>query len=361
MANVNERISARKLICFLVLLGLSIPSTSPACSAFSFSSENGHVIVGRNYDWDFGHGLVIINQRNVRKTSLVRAPLKPAQWVSKFGSLTFNQVGRELPQGGINEKGLIVEVLWLTSTILPPVENQPTVNEAQWIQFQLDNYSSVKEVIDRLDDARIAKAFASVHYFVCDPSGECATIEGINGKMIAHEGANLPVKVLTNDTYESSIQYANQYTDSKTCQNVQSGNKSLDRFARASCLLRTNNESDASLRAFSILDFISQGDYTKWRLVYDLTANTVEIKTHDAPQTKRFSLGAQYLSCKGPTVIIDLNSQLVGDAHAAFKVYDIGDNRRIVEASLKNGFAHLPASVIDAVTNYPQTTVCTED
>ena len=35
----------------------------------------------------------------------------PASWVSKYGSVTFNQYGRELPTGGMNEAGLVVETI----------------------------------------------------------------------------------------------------------------------------------------------------------------------------------------------------------------------------------------------------------
>ena len=38
-----------------------------------------------------------------------------AQWQSKYASVTFNQYGVELPTGGINEKGLVVEIMGLKS------------------------------------------------------------------------------------------------------------------------------------------------------------------------------------------------------------------------------------------------------
>jgi choloylglycine hydrolase len=32
---------------------------------------------------------------------------KTISWISKYGSITFNQYGREFPTGGMNEKGLV--------------------------------------------------------------------------------------------------------------------------------------------------------------------------------------------------------------------------------------------------------------
>jgi choloylglycine hydrolase len=34
---------------------------------------------------------------------------KPLTWVATYGSVSFNQNGRELPCGGINEAGLVIE------------------------------------------------------------------------------------------------------------------------------------------------------------------------------------------------------------------------------------------------------------
>ena len=38
-------------------------------------------------------------------------PEKPIEWISKYGSISFNQFGAEFPYGGINEEGLVVEIM----------------------------------------------------------------------------------------------------------------------------------------------------------------------------------------------------------------------------------------------------------
>ena len=38
---------------------------------------------------------------------------QPARWTSKFGSVTFNQYGKDNPMGGVNERGLVIEVMEL--------------------------------------------------------------------------------------------------------------------------------------------------------------------------------------------------------------------------------------------------------
>ena len=126
---------------------LSQVSITHACTTFQMSSFEKK-IMGKSYDWHLTHGMVIVNKRNIAKTALTFNPLEtPASWVSKYGTVTFNQYGREFPLGGINEKGLAVEIMWLDETQYPEKDSRKSLNELQWIQYQLDNYSKVIEVV----------------------------------------------------------------------------------------------------------------------------------------------------------------------------------------------------------------------
>jgi penicillin V acylase-like amidase (Ntn superfamily) len=84
---------------------------------------------------------------------------KAAEWVSRYGSVTFNQYGREMPNGGINEAGLVVETL-----MLPRARNPaPTTGRAvivAWVQYQLDNSGTVAEVIASDANVRISSGHA---------------------------------------------------------------------------------------------------------------------------------------------------------------------------------------------------------
>src|SRR4051812_31849081 len=117
----------------------------PLCTAFLLTTANGP-LVGKCYDWHMGQGMVLVNKRGLAKRALPLAPGdRPAEWVSRHASVTFNQYGRELPNAGMNDAGLVVEILWLDSSAFPPPDARPTVNELQWIQYQLDNHATVAE------------------------------------------------------------------------------------------------------------------------------------------------------------------------------------------------------------------------
>src|ERR1044072_6055046 len=106
----------KKIIAFALLL-ISGVQAFP-CSTFLLN-QNGHYVFGRNYDWYTGHGMVMVNAHNISKTSFLAGNDKSISWVSVYGSITFNQFGKEFPHGGMNEKGLVVELMWLNETRYP--------------------------------------------------------------------------------------------------------------------------------------------------------------------------------------------------------------------------------------------------
>ena len=89
------------IICVVLVL-VSFPISPLGCTTFCLVGK-GEVLFGRNYDWIIGDGLVMINKRGVVKTATVVESNNVAKWVSKYGSVTFNQYGRENPAGGMNE------------------------------------------------------------------------------------------------------------------------------------------------------------------------------------------------------------------------------------------------------------------
>jgi len=102
-----------KLSIFLLIV-LQAQAVFP-CSTFMLKGEDCH-IYGHNLDSGSPvPGLVVINKRNIMKESRTWRELTTGkkdesisfQWTSKFGSVTFNPFGREFPDGGMNEAGLI--------------------------------------------------------------------------------------------------------------------------------------------------------------------------------------------------------------------------------------------------------------
>ena len=83
----------------------------------------------------------------------------------------FNQYGKEFPTGGMNETGLVVELMWADGSKYPKPDSRPALGVLQWIQFLLDNYNSVEEVISSDSRIRISPDNPPLHYLVADASG----------------------------------------------------------------------------------------------------------------------------------------------------------------------------------------------
>jgi choloylglycine hydrolase len=64
----------------------------------------GQVLLAKNLAFPIGEGIILINKRGVLKTAYI-SQYKKLSWRSKYGSITFNQFGKEFPLGEMNEAG----------------------------------------------------------------------------------------------------------------------------------------------------------------------------------------------------------------------------------------------------------------
>lgn len=344
----------KKTAALLLILLYSAPTW--ACSTFLLS-KNGHHVFGRNYDWVSGNGMVMVNARGVRKTSFGPPGQKSISWVSGCGSITFNQFGKEFPHGGMNEKGLVVELMWLAGTAYPEADDRAALNELQWIQYQLDNCSSVEEVIATDRQVRISRAGAAapLHYLVADAQGNAATIEFVSGRMVVHRGADLAQPVLTNTVYADALR---QYRAGRQAGTAQSGDNSVDRFATACRMVQQYRQAEGGRppveEAFHILDAVAQGDYTRWRIVYDITARRVHFTTLDRRQRKQVSFADFDFSCSQPPLAFHLDRSEGGGVARYFTPLLAGQNRSLIERSAREsrGQLSIPPAVIDGAAAY---------
>jgi len=302
----------QKLILLLAALLqiLNLHSTAIACTSFLVSDDK-RPIMGKSYDWDLGHGMIVVNQRGREKTGLAAwATDRPPTWTAQYGSVTFNQYGQEFPVGGINEAGLAVEVLWHFSAEYPEPDARPSLNELQWIQYQLDNYASVKEIIAHADEIRVAGLYALVHYMAVDQQNHSASFSYIDGKLEINED----VLAITNTTLSESRRYLPKFTGvSGKIISIPKGKDSLDRFVIARSMLAAGDRPDAVSEpigfAFSILDAVKTPDYTQWQIVYDLASREIHFRTAVNQRLRRIRLAAFNFSCTEPVLGFPIDSK----------------------------------------------------
>jgi penicillin V acylase-like amidase (Ntn superfamily) len=302
----------------------------------------------------------MINPRGRAKTSLTR--VNPATWQARFGSVTFNQFGQDQPMGGVNETGLVVELMWLDEARYPAADGRPTVSVLDWIQYALDRFESVAELLQGIEAVRIAGR-TPLHFLVADRTGDAAAIEFLEGKLVAHRGPALRARALANSTYADSVAYLDRRVRQRDGAPAFT-RRSLDRFAQAAELAAraaaqpAASEDDAVIRAFATLDAVKQPHYTRWQIVYDLTAMRVHWHTEDNAVRRHLDVGALDFSCGAVRALgIDAGQ---GSVAAAFTPHRVEDNLALVRTSFqKTSFLRaVPDADVDRIGRWPERARC---
>ena len=365
-----------QVILWLVILLMQVDAR--ACTTFQLRHAD-QVLVGKNYDWMVEDGLIIVNKRGVSKVAYQftvdnSSIGTPATWTVKYGSITFTQYGRELGPGGMNEAGLVVESTGLFRNTpnrkYPDPDDRVSIPVSQWRQYQLDNFATVKEVIESDAFLRIRpqKGIHS-HFFVSDKDGNCATIEYLDGKMVCHTGETLPYHAITNNTYALSLDYLK-----KDATPEPDMFKSIERFIRAARMIEEYNPETSAAPidyAFDILKSVSWSvdrdwngtpytSNTRWSIVYDQKNRLIHFRTHGNPDIRVIDMSSFDFSCNTPVKILDVTANLSGDVSERFVDYTRQGNRDLIENAFTKTifFPRYSAQQLDLIAGYPETFVC---
>jgi len=353
------------IICICLLPAAVLP-----CTTFVLDND-GQPVYGKNMDWRFPvTAYVLVNKRGGAKTSMAvqEEPDSPQiSWTSKYGSVTFNWFAREMPFEGINEAGLFVSTMGLSQdTEYPSPDTRTPIYGFQWVQYQLDNYSTVDEVIASDQIMRVLQSDQGAHYLVSDSKGNCASIEWLDGTMVCHTGQSMPHKVLANSTYDQSVAFLRLFSAFDgflplTHPVIYRG--SLLRFAIAADMLQTFDPQTwgpALDYAFDILQDVEINSLTSsavWSAVYDPSNNKIYFRSYDNDRTRQFDLSAFDFSCPTPVKALDVHAELEGDVTSSFVDYTEAMSRDMLESN----FSYLPDEAIDYLATYPEKyTHCTE-
>ena len=312
-----------KKIVFVLFLIMLYQQTN-ACSAFLLKST-ANCYVGFNENWKTMPGMVIVNKKGVKKLSLSwnylsgqpGKALNSRQWTSKYGSVGFSLMGADMLCYGMNEKGLYLVELYLDKTYSIANRSKPNMFWAQWIQYQLDNYKDVDEMLQHLYRAPVIDwwpAFPGSHFFVADKSGNTAVIELLNGKFTVYTGKNMPVKLLCNNEYQKDLQSLNNYLPFGGDKLFDmSKNDWDDRFIKAAHLLYNYNEQtsgDPLNYSWNILNNVKPGE---WQMVADMTHTKLYFKSDISTNIKEIDLSKLDFSKTATLKYIDIHINHAGD------------------------------------------------
>lgn len=314
----------RVLLSFTLVV--AVQPLLAACTTFCVRA--GHqVLFGRNYDFEIGDGMVMVNPAGAQKKGYLEGG---PSWRATHGSVSFNQFGRGFPMGGMNQAGVVVELMWLDVTRYPARDARAPLTVLEWIQYQLDTAGSVADIL--ASDARVRiQGETPLHYLVSDRTGASATIEFLGGKLVAHKDSDLPFTALANDTYASSKSFVE-----RRGRKPAAGSGSLERFSRAALALpQVASAGPAAIdRAFAVLADVAQGA-TRWSIVYDQTAGVIHWCS-DRHQPRCFLRMADVTFGCGPDPLaIDVHAPISGDARPRMAPLTAAANHALVSGSTK--------------------------
>lgn len=346
---------------YIVLAGLVSIEQATACSTFNLKKGDVNIF-GRNYDWSFEDGAIIVNKRGLLKTAsrIQDETGTPAKWKSKYGSITFNQYGREFPNGGINEAGLVVEMMAVPEGQHPKPDARPYVANGQYRQYLLDSFSTIKEVIESDSVIRVSRTSGPMtHLLLSDRTGASAIIEFNGGKRVIYTGESMPVRALTNTLYVDSASYWKAKNMPE-----EDRHRSVERFFLAADAVSVFDAAAVKApidHAFGILKKVSLGDRTKWSIVYDIKNRKIFLNTYSNPKIRTIDIKKMDFSCRTPLKMIDISTGS-GDITNSFTDYTSQANRRVIgEAFKKTEFLkNVPAQALDARAAYPDSAKCEE-
>lgn len=322
----------------------SLISSAFACTRVVYKGPENTVITARSMDWkDEIDANIWIFPRNLERDGNVGN--NSVKWKSKYGSV-ITSAWDIATTDGINEKGLVANVLWLVESQYPkfnPNGNKKGITIAAWAQYVLDNFSTVKEAVEELrkEDFVIVsdfipgtQKFTTLHLSISDANGDNAIFEYINGKLNIHHDASYTV--MTNSPIFNEQLAINQYWKGIPGTVMLPGtNRAADRFVRASYYINAIPQTAETLTSIaSVFSVIRNASVplgissaeepnissTRWRSVADHKNLVYYFETTKTPNTFWVDLNKIDFSKKNTMKLsVSKNETYAGETSQLFK------------------------------------------
>lgn len=241
---INKRLDKIFSILLASLLGFNsvFMVDALACSRVLYAGKNNIVMTGRTTDWyDDVNSNLWIFPRGVARSGLTGA--SSLQWTAKYGSVV-TTVHDTLPIDGMNEKGLVMNLLYLKESEFIKAnakDSRKTMAVSLWGQYMLDNFATVAEAVKDAQSNRFyvlvardpSGGAANLHLSLSDASGDSAIFEYMQGKLNIYHGKQY--KVLTNSPeLPQQLAIREYWKRVDGTKFVPGGNNAADRFTRLS-------------------------------------------------------------------------------------------------------------------------------
>ncbi len=327
-------------ICGLFVAVFTFAIESRACTRVVYLGPEQTVLTGRTMDfaidipanlWLFPRGMERHGQ--VGPNSL--------QWVSRYGSIAASSWDIATPDG-MNEKGLVANMLWLVQSEYPPFDKDGDATGltiAAWAQYVLDNFATVNEAVESLRKEEFVVVtdfipgtdkFTTVHLSLSDATGDSAILEYVEGRLVIHHDS--AYQVMTNDPlFEEQLAISSYWRNIPGTVFLPGSNRASDRFVRASYYINAIPQtSDPLLSVASVFSVVrnvsvpygisTEGQphisSTRWRVVADQSRSVYYFENVLTPNVLWVDLNQVNFSAGEPVrkLVLDAGQVYAGNA-----------------------------------------------
>lgn len=324
------------VIFFIAATLLFAHKETLACTRVVYKGPNRTIITARSMDWkdDIAANLWVFPRGIVRNGEVGH---QSVTWTSKYGSVV-SSAWDIATADGLNEMGLVANVLWLVESNYPTFDPNGTkkgLSISAWAQYVLDNFATVSEAVTALKDEPFVVVsdyipgtdkFTTLHLSISDASGDNAIFEYIDGKLVINHSPSYTV--MTNSpVFEQQLALNNYWQGIPGTVMLPGTNRAADRFVRASYYIQaipqTEDTRIALASVFSVIrncsvpfGISSESEpnisSTRWRSVADQKNKVYYFETVMTPNTFWVDLTKFDLSEGAKTMQLDLTE------HATF-------------------------------------------
>lgn len=260
------------------------------CTRVLYQGPEDRVVTGRSMDWKFEMDTNLwAFPRGISRAGL--AGPHSLEWTSTYGSVIASGYDICAPDG-VNEAGLMVNLLWLAESEYPKESGDPALSVAIWGQYVLDNFATVADAVAALDAAPLRVAttgvpgqdrMATMHLAMSDATGDSAIVEYVDSQQVIHHSRDY--HVMTNSPiFAKQLAVVGYWQEIGGTVMLPGTNRAADRFVRASFYIDAVPKSaDAVVSVAAVFSVvrnastpygISTSDEpnissTRWRTVFD--------------------------------------------------------------------------------------------
>ena len=243
---MTVRIHSVLLICSIITAAVVFAAAfilpAHACTRALYVGENNVVVTGRSLDWPESMDSELwVFPRGLDRDGA--AGPESVTWTSRYGTLIVSTY-ESGSIDGMNEKGLVMNGLYLVESDYGPPDNRPTISIMALGQYILDNFGSVAEAVEEMqsDSIRVIAPIlpngmgAQAHVSLSDPTGDSAIFEYIDGELVIHHSKDY--KVMTNSpSYDQQLAIKKYWEGVDPLTFLPGSVRAADRFVRVSYLI----------------------------------------------------------------------------------------------------------------------------